>query len=581
MAPTRRALPIGLAAALALGFAGKLAVALWALDRGFELGDEGYSLLNLNHPADAPVVHQIYRLLAPLGGADGFGVVGARWLRIVAEAIGSLALIAGVLAWARARVFEAGHAPARAFVPFCLLGALLGTGSRSLTYNDLTNLCTYAAIGALFWLASAPPGDAGDRRRTLAALAAGLCNGLQLGVKFPTALALLGLAALAGAVGLAPRDRLRVGALYAAGLLLAVALYVLAAGGVAPLVAEIRVMPEVARSTGYDPLRLVGFYSRGEAVTAIHVVGVAAVFGASLALLRSLLRGASDASLAGAFACGALALVAGVHVLHPFFLHPTLVYLSALLAFSVALLAVLALRRAPRPRALAPLLLLLAVPLVEIAGTNVPISERLPTHALPIFAALGVLSLDLRERAGARRLHAAIAVALLAATSALFVQHHVRAPYGLPSDIASQIEPVAGLPGVRVDAATRSFLESVAGGMREAGFEPGDPVLALDFMPGLVFFLRGTSPGFTLFVFDNPRLNCLNVNRLYRAPPFLILGRPMSRAQAACLRAFAFPDDFRKVRSVRFPYEAVYADFGAVDFTHVHLYAPRDREPGR
>ena len=186
-----------------------------------------------------------------------------------------------------------------------------------------------------------------------------------------------------------------------------------------------------------------------------------------------------------------------------------------------------------------------------------------------------MLVLDLRERAGYSRLYAVVAVVLLAATGAIFVHHQIVAPYGLPQGIVRQTEEVEGLPGVRVDAATKSFLESVAAHMREGGFRPGDPVLALDFMPGLVFYLGGTSPGFTLYVVDSPRLNCFNVNRLYRTPPYLILGRPMSIEQAACLEAFAFPDDFRPIGNVGFPYEAVYEDFGAPGFSYVHLFAPR------
>jgi hypothetical protein len=563
--------PSPLAAALAIGLAAKVAVAIWGLDRGFELGDEGYALLNLNHPADAPVVHAFYALLTPLGGADGFGVVGARALRLVAEVLGAAALLGGVLAWARSRVFAPGRMPACDLVCFAALGALIGTGSRSLTYNDLTNLCTWSAVGALLVVVAASPAAAG--RRATAALAAGFCNGLQLGVKFPTALALLVLAAPTLALA-APRERMRLVALYAGGFALAIALLVAAGSDTAQILAEIRVMPAVARSTGYEPLRLLVFYAKGEAVTAVHVALAAIAAGAvGFALRRRLPR---DASLALAAAAGALLISAGVRMLHPFFLHPTLVALSALLVFAIALVAAADRRIAPRSwTSLAPLLLLAAVPAIEIAGTNVPLSERLPTHALPLFAALGVLSLDLRERAGTRALHALLALALLGATSAVFVQHHVLAPYGLPRALVEQRHAVEGLPGVRVDAATQSFLESVGAAMREAGYRPGEPILALDFMPGLVFYLGGRSPGFNLFVFDNPRHNCLNVNRLYRAPPWLILGRPMSREQAACLTAFSFPADFREVRAVRFPYESVYADFGAPDFSHVHLYAPR------
>ncbi len=572
---------------LAIAFALKLGAVVWALDRGFEIGDEGYALLNLNHPRDAPVVFQYYRLLNPFDDDERFGVIGARRLRLVAELLGSAALIAGVFSWARTRLFPSGSSLGIPFLTFCALGALLGTASRSLSYNDVTNLCAYSAIGALFHLIALPPGDAGRRGRSVAALAAGVCTGLQLGVKFPTALLLPAFVAFALTFLLrstTPRERWRVAALYAGGIVLAIALYASVDSGLAPLFAELRRMPAVASSSGYDPLALLRFYAKGEVVTAIQVAVTAAVFGFALLLFRRLF-GASDSAVAAALACGALALAAGVSLLHPFFLHPTLLFFSAFLAFALILLFALdsrARRDEPaRWETLAPLALLVGLPLIEIAGTDVPISKRLATHALPLFAALGALSLDLRARAGLARLHTVLVATLLAGTGVLFVRHQLLAPYGLPQSAFDQRYEVAGLPGLQVDAATRDFLESVAARMRAGGFRPGDPVVAFDFMPGLVFYLRGTSPGFTLYVADNPQLNCLNVNRFYHAPPFLILGRPMSAEQAACLESFTFPDDFRSIGDVRFPYEAVYEDFGIRDFSHVHLYAPRDREPAR
>ncbi len=575
---------------LAIGFALKLGTVLWALDRGFELGDEGYFLLNLEHPRDAPVVFQYYRLLTPFGDAFHVGVVDARLLRLAIELLASAALLAGVWAWARARVVERDRGLGLGFVLFGLLGTLLGTGTRSLSYNDVTNLFSYGTMGALFCLASLPSGAPGRHRRSVWALVAGLSNGLELGVKFPTALLLAGVVAIAlGFVfrPMAARERLRVAFLYAVGGLLAIGLYLAVSGGVGSLIAELRRMPEVARSAGYDPLHLLWFYAKGEVVTAVHVIWLTSVYGGTLALLRRFFFLALDPARAVSLAAGALALACSVRLVHPFFLHPSLVLLSALLAFALVLLLALDHReRRGEPgrfEALAPLFLLMALPLVDIAGTNVPISQRLPTHALPLFAALGVLSLDLRRRAGQMQLHAALAVVLLVATSVAFLHHHLIAPYGLPRDISEQRYEVEGLPEVRVDFATKNFLESVGAAMREAGFQPGDPVLALDYMPGLVYYLGGSSPGFTLYLFDNPRLNCFNVNRFYHAPPYLILGRPMSAEQAACLQVFSFPDDFRLLGSVRFPYDGVYWRFGARGLAFVHLYAPRrdrDAAPG-
>jgi hypothetical protein len=207
---------------------------------------------------------------------------------------------------------------------------------------------------------------------------------------------------------------------------------------------------------------------------------------------------------------------------------------------------------------------------------------RLPSHALPPCVALAVLSLDLRSRAGFRRLHVVLALALLAIGSVVVVQHQWIRPYGLPTSMSGQRHEVAGLPGVTVDLGTKAFLEDVAASMASAGFRPGDPIVALDYMPGLVFYLGGTSPGFAFYMFDRPRFNCFFIDHAGLAsPPYLILGRPMSLEQQACIRSFDFPDQFRRVRALRNPYESVYAGFGAPGFSHVLLYAPDGAPQGR
>ena len=85
--------------------------------------------------------------------------------------------------------------------------------------------------------------------------------------------------------------------------------------------------------------------------------------------------------------------------------------------------------------------------------------------------------------------------------------------------------------------------------MRAAGFEPGDPVIALDFMPGLVYAVGGRSPGFPFYVFDKPEQNCWAIERIDRptSVPFLLLGQDMLVEQHACIHAFAFPEEFRFV----------------------------------
>lgn len=566
-----------LSVVLALAFVAKLAAVAWAMPRGFEMGDGGYFLLALNQPERIPVFFQFYRLLALLTGGARFDVVDARVLRLGAEALGSAALIAGVWAWARARVFEPGSVRALPFVLFCLLGTLLSTASRSLSYNDVANLWGYAVAGALCWVASLPA-DA-SVRRAWAALGVGAAIGLLFGAKFPAAIALFGIAAAVFGVALralSPRERLRLVLLQTAGVALVSPLFVATSGGVAALLDDYRLVREITSRVDYAPLDLLRFYAAVEVVTYAQLAALALVFLAARWLLGRIPEISRDVAFAAALALSAIWLAVAVRLLHPFFVPPPLLFHTTFLAFALVAFAVAVHRaRGGAVAALAPLLLLVALPFLNLAGTNVPPSVRLPTHALPLFAALGVLAFDLRTRARAVATHATLCAVLVALTSVAFAQQHLLAPYGLPRSIFEQREPVDGLD-VRVDAETRRFLEGAGESMRAAGFRRGDPLVAFDFMPGLVYYLGGVSPGLPIYLSKETDLACFAVARAkLDAPPWLAFGRPLDDARRGCLAPFAFPDAFRHVGSLRFPYEQVYAGFDMPGIERVELYAPR------
>lgn len=566
----------------------KGALVVYALDRGFEIGDEGYFLLNLNRPGNAPEPFQFYRLLALLVREHRFDVLDARLLRIGVELAASAALVGGVLAWARARTVVPGTPQRLPFLSFAALGILLNTGSRSFGYNDATNLCVYAAIGALFWLLSLPSGAAGQRRRSGAALLIGLAAGFQLGIKFTSALLLI--AMVAASLYLLPRDvpvrtRLRMVPWIGGGLLLAILAYGAVRGGISLLASDVGLLPELARLGGYHPRELVARLALGEIVTLLHLTLTGGAFALSLRLLSRNERRSADGRLAVALGIAAVLLAVDVTLLHPFFLAPSLLFLSVFLLFLVGV-GVLALgRRAPTlglapstgpPPRLAPLLVLLATPVVAMAGTNVPLSMRLPAHALPWILAAAVPLFELQRRDRLVRFSCVAATTLALATTTIVVQHQLAHPYGVPGPATEQVHGVRGLEGVRVEAAIRDFLEDLREQMEEAGFRPGDPILALDYMPGLVFFLDGISPGWNFYVFDRPDLNCFNFRRASEpGRPFLLLGRPMPAAQRRCLEGLDLAGGYRLVSEIPFPYQDVYASFGGPGMTHLRVYAPR------
>jgi hypothetical protein len=569
----------GLAALLWAAFAVKAAITLWGLDRGFGLGDEGTFLLSLNDPETTPANFEFYKLLVPLGLR--FDVVGARLLRIATELLAGAALLAGLASFARARLGLAGAAWVGEWVAFALLGVGIHVASRAFSYNDMSNLCTYAALGALLTLAARAGGPDERARRAAWALAAGFATGFQLFVKFPAFFLLWALLWLAIALllqRLSRRERAEALLGHATGMGLALACFAWRNGGVVPLLAKAQLATRIAPVSGYAPADILILYLKGEALSVPNVAAALLSFVAVRAAARRWMGASPDAAAALGAGVAVALLGASAAVLHPFFYHPTLQWLTCFLGFALVLGVAAAWRR-PQPLRgadLALLLLPLALPVINLMGSNVPFTLRLPSHALPPFAVLGVLTLRARALHGARRLHATLALGGVVVTSALFVQHHVLSPYGLRAPLYEQREPVAGLDGLRVDVATRSFLEAAAGLMKAAGFRPGDPVLALDYTPGLVFYLGGRSPGWPFYMFDRPALNCFILERAaLERVPWVVVSGPISPEQSACVRAFDLPGDLREIGTLRFPYEAVYEGFDAGSRTHVTFLAPR------
>lgn len=558
----------------------RLAIAVWGLDRGFELGDEGYFLLNLRDPESAPPPFEFYRLLGPLN----LGVVEARALRLGTEIVASLALAAAVFVWARTRVWTPNRIRFAPFLWLCALGSLLSAASRSFGYNDATNFCTFLAAACLFTLAARVRVSRSVERLGLA-LAAGALTGLQVFVKFPPAIVFFAASSLAllGFMRAFPAmDRVRHIAAYAAGTAAGVATVIVSTGGIAPLAERLAIARQLPAMTGYEPLGLLRRSIALEIWSFVNLAVLVATF--AFVFRRARARGASlDAAFSRAFTIGAALLFVVVVPLHPTFVSWTLVYLACLLLMLPVTLAALLFARRGEADASDPveslglLLFLAAMPFVNLLGTNVPIIVRLFSHVLPLFAALAVLTLDLRERAGLIAFERR-AVALLAIVTTLaVVEHQVRRPYGLPQPIWAQTERNEALPAVRVDVASATFLDRVAGAMREAGWRRGDPIVAFDYMPGLVFLLGGVSPGSNLYMFDKPELNCFQLNRVqFERPPWVILGEPMAHEQQECLRSIRYPSAYRSLRAIPNPYESVYGGFGRSGLSHVLLFAPRE-----
>ncbi len=362
----------------------------------------------------------------------------------------------------------------------------------------------------------------------------------------------------------------------------AIGLFVLSNGGVAPLVAKWRDAAELNRVAGYGVREILAIYYRNDYGSHVNGLRLWAGFAAVFALVRWLLRrrpDANDLALTAALVAGAGVLAWGARAFHAVNVDPTLVFLFCLVLLLAPLSWALGVigsgSAARRGERFGPLLLLLALPFVAILGTNVALTLKLPAHAFPMFLMLAI-ALPLLASGGYPRFAATALAVLAVATSAVFVQHQVFRPYGLPSPIFRQVEETPLLPGLHVDIATKTFLEELRDRLDAAGFEAGDPLIALDFMPGLVYAVGGRSPGFPFFTFREPAQNCWAIERAgLEEPPFLLLGQEMSLDQHACIHAFAFPEQFRLAGALRNPYEAaIRYFFGGPPMPYVRVFAP-------
>lgn len=569
----------------------KVLLVLWGVNRGFDLGDGGFFLLNLNRPAESPPLFEFYKLLLLLEPRPRFDAIDARLIRIAVEAVATLALVHGVWVWARARLPRAAGAGFLGLLLFTGLGTFLSVAAREFGYNDATNLLTFAATACTFRLLALPAGPAAQPRRLLWAAGAGALLGLQLFVKFPATLllSLLFAALVLGVLRATGRQRAALLAVHGLGVVLATSVFVASNGGVTPLLDKWAHAQEVNRVTGYSVPEILRVYLWHDWGSHVNSFRATLAFGVTLLGARWLLRGRADAldvSLASALAVATAVLCWGVWDFHASNVHPWLLALfcaSGLLTLLCWVLAWRAWRPAPeapatgRWEALAPPLLLAALPFVEMAGTNVALTLRLPTHVAPLFLLLALLLGELLS-SGQRWFPAGAGVLMAVLSCLVFTSHHLERPYGLPMPLHRQVHRVEGLPGMRVDGATRTFLEDLRARLERGGYRPGDPVVALDFMPGLVHYLDARSPGFPFFPFDRVEQNCWALNRADEDEvPFLILGQSMSIRQRDCIRAFDFPNDFVELGTIRNPWEyAIPYFFGGPPMPYVTLAGPRD-----
>jgi hypothetical protein len=487
---------------------------VWTSTRGLDITDEGHYLVAARHPLDVAIsVTASHDLLAPLFAAVRWNLPAYRVAGFAITILSALALTAGYETWRR-RLDPDGP---RSWIDVVTGGAATATGGllghswllTTPSYNWISNWAI--SIGTAAVLVTLAMGDAGGAVVTIAPGVLGLTLAAMFFSKFPSAIATGAIfIAVLMAWPLAPRRaRLRWLAALTSGLVIGVAIYFELLRTPASWLSMLRL--GLWDAATQNPLHSTAALARYAETWRYDVVGAwlkqfGAVFAALTALAVAIGFVPDDRPLGRVLRIVAAAvlvytaLAVAVHLRdYPPSLYP---YDVARMFFGwLLLLGPLALAWRGLPRPAAPVALVVAMlfvlPFGGAMGTGNPLEYTMRYTLAPWFVlfalALGRFSAPARTRWA---VPAGLAVLTLFSTVYL-IKGPLDAPYRLLTDLRGQtIDTAIGDSGtvLKIDPELHDFITSLRRVADETGFKPGDDVIALFEMPGVVYALGGRSP---------------------------------------------------------------------------------------
>jgi hypothetical protein len=537
------------------------------VDRGLDITDEGMYLLSARYPRDIWAATTDYHFyLAWLYRVSGQSVVGLRLCGVVLLVGASAVAAAGMEAVLRKE--DGGRERVVSVLglgAFLTLGALLYYSWAGVTpgYNLLTSVAAYVTMG-LLWLglgrdAETPPAPI---RQMACFFGVGVAAGFAFFVKFPAGIVLAGLSSIAVLIWpLRQGTRPRALAAMVLGFACWVAIHFVAASSPAEwwrrfhLGVELTVLlnsayrPSIALYNyayrGYEILRWQVLANLWPAFVWLMVALAAVVFSERRTHNAPRGRRLGMAAVASAFAW----ILWRIFTLgwHWGGSNSVLTLLAPYVALSLAMGLVLlglvmgsrgAGQRAARLGARAVAVTLMVAVGFTIGpplGTNNPIDANIMMTMAPLFAGF----LFAVELAGRYRLPRWLGGSLVVSLAVLAVVQittaPIRSPYRLNTGILAQTEKVelgGASDHLKVDTATAAFLRHASSALAGCGFKPGEDLIALVGIPGLVYAFGGRSPVVPWYypygcispgakVFNERMLAQIDARRLHEA--FLLL----------------------------------------------------------
>lgn len=574
---------------------------LWALNKGFDITDEGFYLLSYGYPSEYTSNTTSFHLfVSKILPAPKVSIIGYRVASLVVVLFSAGVFSWGLRRWVAARLGAV--IPWSWVLPLLVIGSMLqyAVSARPINYNGLNSLAiAFFASAVLYYLA------ASSRAASAGLVGGGLAMGLDAFVKLSSSGIVLASGALVLIFSLAPPLQFKVVVrpllLIGIGFLAGIGIFALFILPLPVWYQGFHHETEILLKGMYNPSLLLRYLSDAYPVfrTLVYPFGIVAALAGAWVYYQA--RGLNKFWQHLAILTAALALLffeayrTGLYKNTHLNYNRSSVWLLGPIVVAGAMLLAARMcygRQLPLGEGnsswrlwLVPLWLLV-LPFAAALGTVNKIFNNAMLDAMYWVALLVVLHQLLpppvRYLRGARL---ALLVLPAMAVAEQTTYGMLWAPYLQLENMFGQHTPITiGAPlksaELLVDAPSAAFIQGIGTAMRGAGFHAGGPILSLYDAPGLVYALGGISPGNAWYPgFEHQDIrNCdaLDKTRLDLHRAFLLVNQKPSSLIIACMaeHGLHFPADYVLIHQAMSPFSRSQYNWHSYEDT-MHVFAPR------
>lgn len=527
----------------------KLAILLWSADKGFEITDEGYYLLwfHSSH-LYAPDLHLNYfYLVQMLFGWVDWNITAMRIGGIVTEIGAVLALGFGVAKYLKASIPKL---YSHTFVTALMVGgfAAIFTAEhpRSLSYDSVTHLLMGIGGGMLLLWASW-----NEKPKPWQSLSFFILLGLVLAsqflVKFSSAILL---SVLWVAVAFVSKPKKNAKAIGLLGSLIGIALFAAGLFGTqisfTKFIGYYRIGYERISELGYSPLEIVlkTYLAQDTLHFAINIGPALIVIWGALYALRNL---STPKRIAWSMVIG-MAIFIGQAILLPTNYFPQWHYrwidLMLLLIISGSYI-LWRFVKAGRPMVLL-IMVLFSIPFVCAIGSAINWAMSLFSYLPAWIMLVMIMWAYIHQKAGTVIWSTTVQAGAIVGSLAIFWQVYLYPnylPHGMAASMFEQTEQPLTYDQVKLDAPTATFVKQTEQLLNANGYQPGNYLLALYDLPGLVYLMQGYSPQVPWYFGENTRATvqeaidntCWHINEMTETNVFVVKPVTIHPQVANCL----------------------------------------------